>query len=41
MPDRNARIDAFLARSGWGEAERVALAGDASQRRYERLTRDG
>jgi len=31
----------FLARHGWGEASRAALAGDASFRRYERLTLDG
>ena len=31
----------FLDRTGWGEATRAALAGDASTRRYERLTREG
>ena len=41
MPDRAALIDAFLRRAGWGGAHRAPLAGDASQRRYERLTRDG
>ena len=30
---------AFAARAGWGDAARRALAGDASARRYERLTR--
>lgn len=30
----------FLARAGWGGATRRPLAGDASARRYERLTRD-
>ncbi|PTW50560.1 aminoglycoside phosphotransferase family protein [Rhodovulum kholense] len=29
----------FLARTGWAEARRAPLAGDASNRRYERLTR--
>ena len=29
----------FLHRSGWGTAQRRPLAGDASARRYERLTR--
>ena len=37
-PDRPARIAAFLERAGWGEARRWALAGDASVRRYERLS---
>lgn len=37
--DRATAIDAFLARAGWRDAERVALAGDASVRRYERLRR--
>lgn len=32
-------VDAFLARSGWGDATRAPLAGDASNRRYERLRR--
>ena len=41
MPDRDAAIATFLGRAGWGGARRVALAGDASQRRYERLDRDG
>ncbi|RMD90962.1 MAG: aminoglycoside phosphotransferase [Alphaproteobacteria bacterium] len=34
---RAAQIDAFLAAHGWGSAERVPLAGDASFRRYERV----
>ncbi len=29
----------FLADAGWGDADRRALAGDASARRYERLVR--
>jgi N-acetylmuramate 1-kinase len=37
MPDRDAQIAAFAARAGWGAAERRALAGDASNRRYLRL----
>lgn len=41
MAEREGAIAAFLAASGWGEAERVALAGDASFRRYSRLTRKG
>lgn len=42
MTDRNREIDAFLSLVGWGEANRANLAGDASNRRYERLTaRDG
>ncbi len=38
MSDRAGVIAAFLAAHGWGEAERRPLAGDASFRRYERLT---
>ncbi len=34
---REEEIREFLAASGWGEARRIALAGDASTRRYERL----
>lgn len=30
----------FLSRAGWAQARRVALAGDASTRRYARLHRD-
>jgi aminoglycoside/choline kinase family phosphotransferase len=37
MADRPADLAAFLARSGWGNALRQHLAGDASDRRYERL----
>lgn len=37
MSDRKALAAAFLDRAGWGAAQRVALAGDASARRYERL----
>ncbi len=34
---RDALIDNFLARHGWAGARRSHLAGDASNRRYERL----
>jgi aminoglycoside/choline kinase family phosphotransferase len=37
MTDREREIRAFLTAHGFGEARRVALAGDASVRRYERL----
>ena len=37
MADRSADLNAFLARTGWGQADRRYLAGDASDRRYERL----
>lgn len=38
MADRADRISAFLAEAGWGAAGRSRLAGDASFRRYERLS---
>ncbi len=38
MTERAARIDAFLAAAGWGEAARAPLGSDASFRRYLRLT---
>ncbi len=38
--DRLAALDAFAARGPWAGAARAALAGDASPRRYWRLTRD-
>ncbi len=41
MVDREAQIAAFLAAAGWRNAERRKLAGDASFRRYERLTQQG
>ena len=38
MKDEDAnRIDAFLTRSGWEQARRSVVAGDASNRRYLRL----
>lgn len=40
-PSREAEILGFLEKSGWGDAKRVPLAGDASARRYERLHRSG
>ena len=36
---REGQCVAFLSRIGWGAARRTALAGDASDRRYERLIR--
>jgi aminoglycoside/choline kinase family phosphotransferase len=35
---REEAVSAFLTKNGWGEATRHALAGDASVRRYTRLT---
>lgn len=35
--DRTAFREAFLDRAGWGNASRTLVAGDASNRRYERL----
>lgn len=37
MTDRSALADAFLASTRWAKARRAPLAGDASNRRYERL----
>jgi len=37
MSDRATLIDEFLRTAGWGAARRKPLAGDASNRRYERL----
>ena len=37
MDDRVADAGRFLAQAGWGGASRRHLAGDASDRRYERL----
>jgi hypothetical protein len=37
--DRSGALHALLRRAGWADAERRPLAGDASSRRYERLTR--
>ena len=41
MTDRAHLITAFLTRAGWGTAKRAPLAGDASNRRYERLSLNG
>ena len=41
MSARTSDIDAFLSTTDWAEAEREALPGDASSRRYVRLHRDG
>ena len=38
MTSRDALIDAFLVASDWPGAVRAPLAGDASFRRYERIT---
>ncbi|ABC24231.1 aminoglycoside phosphotransferase [Rhodospirillum rubrum F11] len=38
--DRAAALERLLAASGWDKAGRRLLAGDASFRRYDRLTRD-
>lgn len=38
MPERARAMDAFLDAAGWGTARRAPLAGDASNRRYLRLT---
>lgn len=40
-PDRSEAIVAFLDRIGWNKAERNFLAGDASFRRYERISHEG
>lgn len=37
MSDRDATIQAFLEKAGWGQATRRPLAGDASFRKYERV----
>lgn len=39
MSDRDAAIAAFVKAAGWGYATIAPLAGDASNRRYLRLTR--
>ena len=41
MNDRAALANSFLQRAGWEQAGRAALAGDASARRYERLSLRG
>lgn len=39
MNEREHMVASFLSASGWSDARRSALAGDASSRRYLRLTR--
>jgi N-acetylmuramate 1-kinase len=41
MAERDAEIAGFLGTAGWQDGERRKLAGDASFRRYERLTLAG
>lgn len=41
MTARDTAKDAFLARNGWVDAKRSFLAGDASDRSYDRVTRNG
>ncbi len=41
MTDRETLIEAFLERHDWASGRRDDLAGDASFRRYYRLTRNG
>ncbi len=38
MTAREKALEVFLHLSGWGDARRGVLAGDASNRRYDRLT---
>ncbi|UYV37295.1 phosphotransferase [Rhodobacteraceae bacterium D3-12] len=38
MADRQTLINDFLKSNGWADATRAPLAGDASNRRYERLS---
>ncbi len=37
MTERTDLTTAFIAKSGWADASRLTVAGDASNRRYERL----
>lgn len=39
MTNRTDAANHFIADAGWGDARRDLLAGDASNRRYDRLTR--
>ena len=41
MTDRQVIVDQFLSGSNWASWARQPLAGDASARRYERLTHNG
>jgi len=38
MTNRSLLLTAFIKSNGWADATRVTVAGDASNRRYERLT---
>ena len=38
MSERQIAMKDFLARTGWGDATVTPLPGDASTRRYARLT---
>jgi len=38
MTERNRLLTTFIQQNGWAAAARVTVAGDASNRRYERLT---
>ncbi len=40
MADRDTRLNGFLSDTGWRHAKRSHVAGDASNRRYDRMTRD-
>lgn len=40
MTPRDRQIELFLARAGWSDAARARLAGDASNRKYDRLVAD-
>lgn len=40
MTDRTKTCTVFLVSSGWQNSQRVTVAGDASNRRYDRLTND-
>lgn len=39
MTDRAHLLTDFIQTAGWADANRITVAGDASNRRYERLTR--
>jgi len=39
MTDRNTLSTSFIHGCGWGDARRITVAGDASNRRYERLSK--
>jgi aminoglycoside/choline kinase family phosphotransferase len=40
VPDRSSLTKSFLKTAGWGDAESVLLAGDASNRSYDRLNHE-